>query len=79
MDSKRFLKEQDLMALAKRFRIKAGIKRAQAAREMKVTQTSIFNAEQNPNQSLMSLRIRMIETYSPYKVAGPLYLLEPQK
>lgn len=75
MDSKRFLTEKDLAALAKRFREEAGKKRAQAAREMRVAQTSIFNAEETPAQSLTKLRIRMIEEYSPYKVVGAIYFL----
>ena len=33
--------------------------------------------EENPEQSLSaSFRIRMIERYSPYKVVGPVYLLQ---
>lgn len=76
MHSKRFLAEKDLAILAKRFRKKAGKKRAQAAREMGVAQTSIFNAEESPRQSFTKLRIRMIETYSPYKVVGAVYFLK---
>lgn len=52
--------------------------RAEAAREMGVSQTSIFNAEESPEQSLLKLRVRMIETYSPYKVTGPSFALEPK-
>jgi hypothetical protein len=43
---------------------------------MGVAQTSIFNAEESPDQSLVKLRIRMIEAYSKFKVRGPVYLLE---
>jgi hypothetical protein len=43
---------------------------------MKVSQTSIFNAEETPDQSLVKLRMRMIEAYSKFKVRGPVYLLE---
>jgi DNA-binding XRE family transcriptional regulator len=70
------LNENDLAVLAKTFRRQAHTTRAQAARDMKVSQTSIFNAEQTPDQSLVKLRIRMIETYSKFKVRGPVYLLE---
>lgn len=66
----------DLAALAKRFRLQAGKTRAQAAREMKVSQTSIFNAEESPEQSLLKLRIRVIEAYSSFRVVGPVFLLE---
>ena len=76
MIPKKFLREKDLAALAKRFRKQTGKKRAQAAREMGVAQTSIFNAEETPAQSLTSLRVRMIEAYSPYKLKGPVFFLE---
>ena len=68
--------EKELAALAKRYRKKAGRTRAQAAREMRVSQTSIFNAEESPAQSLLKVRRRMIEAYSPFKVLGPTYHLE---
>lgn len=66
--------EADLLTLAKRFREQAGKTRAQAAREMGVSQTSIFNAEENPTQSLGRLRERMIEAYSPYQVVRRIFL-----
>jgi len=68
--------EADLASLAKRLRKKAGKKRAEAAREMGVSQTSIFNAEETPSQGLSKLRIRMIEAYSGFKVVGPLFFLK---
>jgi DNA-binding XRE family transcriptional regulator len=76
MTLKQPLTEKDLAALAKRFRQESGLNRPQAARELKVTHTSVFNAEENLNQSLIKLRKRMIEKYSPYKVKGPVFLLE---
>ena len=76
MAQKQPLSETDLAALAKRFRLKAKKKRAQAAREMQVSQTSIFNAEESREQSLLKLRIRMIEAYSSYRVTGPVFFLE---
>ena len=79
MSKKEFVLEKDLVALAKQFRKKAGIKRAQAARDMGVSQTSIFNAEESPKQGLQKLRMRMIEVYSPYQVRGPVFLLEKKK
>ena len=69
------LREPDLAVLAKRFRQRAGKNRAEAAREMHVSQTSIFNAEESPEQSLLKLRLRMIESYSSFKVSGPFFLL----
>jgi DNA-binding XRE family transcriptional regulator len=73
---KHFLNETQLTALAKKFRKEAGIKRAQAARDMDVSQTSIFHAEESPEQGLTKLRMRMIETYSSFKVTGPVFFLE---
>ena len=72
---KEILNESELAVLAKKFRKEAGIKRAQAARDMGVSQTSIFNAEESPEQGLTKLRIRMIEAYSPFKVTGPVFFL----
>lgn len=79
MNLKKFLTEEDLAAIAKFFRKKAGKKRAEAAREMRVAQTSIFNAEETPSQSLTKLRVRMIEAYSPYEVAVGVCVLIPKK
>ncbi len=70
------LVERELAALAKRFRKASGKSRAQAARDMEVSQPSIFHAEERPHLSLLKLRQRMIETYSPYKLTGPFYRLE---
>ena len=76
MTKKEFLTEADLVALAQKMRKQAGKKRAQAAREMGVSQTSIFHAEESPEQSLAKLRSKMIEAYSPFKVVGPIFYLE---
>ena len=76
MSKREFVSEQDLAALAKQVRERSGKKRAQAARDMRVSQTSIFHAEESPEQGLQKLRMRMIEAYSPYKVTGPVFLLE---
>lgn len=76
MPHKATMNENDLAVLAKTFRRQAHTTRAQAARDMKVSQTSIFHAEESPEQGLVKLRIRMIEKYSKFKVRGPVYLLE---
>lgn len=76
MPQKRFLSESKLAALAKEFRLKAGKKKAAVARELGVKRPTIQLAEENPEQSLTRLRIRMIQKYSPYKVIGPVFLLE---
>jgi DNA-binding XRE family transcriptional regulator len=76
MSKKTTMNENDLALVAKTFRRQSGSTRAQAARDMKVSQTSIFNAEETPDQSLVKLRMRMIEAYSKFKVTGPVYFLE---
>ena len=70
------MSEHELAAAAKTFRKQSKTTRAQAARDMGVSQTSIFHAEETPEQGLTKLRMRMIEVYSEYKVRGPVYLLE---
>jgi hypothetical protein len=76
VSKKECLSESELTAFAKAMRKQAGIRRAQAARDMGVSQTSIFHAEESPEQSLAKLRARMIEAYSPFKVFGPVFYLE---
>lgn len=76
MPTKKFLSETEISALAKELRERAGKKRAHAARDMGVSQTSIFHAEESPDQSLTKLRIRMIERYSSHRVVGPVFYLE---
>ena len=76
MSRRATMNENDLAVIAKTSRKQVGKTRAQAAREMGVAQTSIFNAEESPDQSLVKLRIRMIEAYSKFNVRGPVYLLE---
>jgi DNA-binding XRE family transcriptional regulator len=73
------MSENDLAVMAKNFRRKSGATRAQAARDMEVSQTSIFNAEESPDEALIKLRIRMIEAYSEFKVTGPKYFLEEKE
>ncbi len=73
---KRLLTEKDLAALAKRFRKKAEKTRAEAGRELGVSHVSIHRAEENPEESLLKLRMRMIEEYSSFKVIGPVFFLE---
>jgi hypothetical protein len=76
MQRKQFVSESELNVLAKEFRIKSGKKKAAVGRELGVARSNIQLAEENPEQSLTRLRIRMIEKYSPYKVVGPVYLLK---
>jgi DNA-binding XRE family transcriptional regulator len=76
MSEKKLLTEKDLAALAKHFRKQAGKTRAKAGRDMGVSHVSIHRAEENPKESLIKLRTRMIEAYSPFKVIGPVFHLE---
>ncbi len=78
MPETRLIAERELGVLAKQYREQAGMTRAQAARDMNVSQTTIFHAEESPAQSLLKVRVRMIELYSPFRVKGPLYQLEQQ-
>lgn len=73
---KQFFNEKQLAGLATKFREQSGKSKSEASREIGVHRGSISAAEDQPEQSLTALRIRMIEKYSPYKVAGPFYLLE---
>jgi len=72
---KTFLTEKDLAALARQVRQQAKRTRRQASRELRVSYTSIFNAEETPSQSLAKLRARMIAKYSSFTVTGPGFLL----
>jgi len=76
MPQMRWLTDKDLAALAKKFREQAGKTRAEAGRELNVSHVSIHRAEENPEISLLKLRCRMIELYSPFKVTGPVFLLK---
>lgn len=76
MTKDQLIAESDLPRLAKQFREKAGKTRAQAARELGVAQTSIFQAEEKPEQGLLKLRMRLIEAYSPFRVIGPVFYLQ---
>ena len=78
MTQRQLVSEKDLAKLAKQYRKATGKTRAQAARDMDVAQTSIFNAEESPEQSLFKLRSRMIEKYSAFKVVGPVFYLSKQ-
>lgn len=72
----KMIKESALAIMAKKFREKSGKNRAEAARELKVNRATIQLAEENPEQSLTKLRIRMIEKYSSCRVRGPLYAVK---
>ncbi len=76
MPKQQFIQERDLAALAKRFRMAVQKNRAEAARELGVARPSLIHAEDFPEKSFFKLRCRIIEKYSPYRVKGPLYLLE---
>ncbi len=76
MPTKQLFTEADLGRLAKEFRVATGKKRAEAARELEVARPTLSQAEDCPERTLIILRKRIIEKYSPYKVIGPLYALE---
>ncbi len=76
MKSSNYVEECELAALAKKYREGVGKTRAQAARDMGIRQTSIFHAEESPEQSFTKLRRRMIEAYSNLKVSGPSFRID---
>jgi DNA-binding XRE family transcriptional regulator len=76
MAHKRMKVEADLARLAKEFRLKSGKTKIEAAAELGVRRSTVQLAEENPEQSLHRLRIRMIEKYSPFTVVGPVYVLK---
>jgi DNA-binding XRE family transcriptional regulator len=76
MSKREMHRESDLAALAKEWRIKSGLSKAALARKLGVARPSVQQAEENPEQSLAKLRIRMIEACSPYRVCGPAFWLE---
>jgi len=76
MSKRRIYSPTELAALAKHMRVKSGKTKAEIARELGAARPSVQQAEENPEQSLAKLRIRIIETCSPYKVRGPVYWLE---
>jgi hypothetical protein len=71
--------ERELAVLAKKCREASGKTRAQAARELKVSNPSVFQAEESPEKSLFKLRKRLIEKYSSFRVRGPVYLIEDKR
>jgi DNA-binding XRE family transcriptional regulator len=72
---KKVYAERELAALAKGLRQRAKKSKADVARELNVSEPAVFAAEEKPELSFAKLRIRMIETYSPYKVEGPVFVL----
>ena len=64
----RLLSEKNLAAWAKRFRKNMGISKAEAARRLKVTRGTIYQAEEHPEKSLRDIRVRMILKFSNFTV-----------
>ena len=76
MATKQLLKETELAALAKKYRIESGLNKVEAAAALRVTPPTVHLAEESPEESLTKLRRRMIEKFSPFKVIGPLFQLQ---
>lgn len=77
--SQRIIEESELAILAKEYRTKAGMNRAEAARDLGIARPTVHQAEENPERSLASVRKQIIERYSDYEVIGPVYLLRKKK
>ena len=73
MPKKELVTEADLAALAKELRMKSGKTKADIARELGASRPAVQQAENNPEQSLTKLRVRIIEACSPYTIEGPLF------
>ena len=76
MDDRDTLDERKLAELAKKFREAAGRTQGEAARELRVSRPAIVQAENEPEKSFFKLRKRIIERYSEFQVAGPVYWLK---
>ena len=76
MAKKQFVSEAELAALAQKYRLASGKNRAEAARDLGVARQAIIYAEDQPDKSFTKLRCRMIAAYSPYKIVGPVFLVE---
>jgi DNA-binding XRE family transcriptional regulator len=76
MNDCKILDDRKLAALARKFREAAGKTQGEAARELKVSRPAIVQAENDPEKSFFSLRKRIIEKYSQFKLVGPAYWLE---
>lgn len=79
MRLKRVVSEADLAAIAKQCRVRGGLNRAQAARDLGVSRQSLIYAEERPEKSFTKLRRRIIERYSGFKVSGPVFVLQQGK
>ena len=75
MAKKSFHAEAELASLAREFRTKTGRSKAAVGRELGVTRASMQDAEEHPERNMTSLRRRIIEACSPYRVEGPFYRL----
>lgn len=65
--------ELELAALARELRTKTGRSKAAVGRDFGVTRASMQDAEDHPERNMTSLRRRIIESCSPYRVEGPFY------
>jgi len=76
MRKKETYSENELAALAKKYRKATGKIRTVVARELGIARPTVVQAEENPELSLTKVRIKIIEAYSPCKVTGPWFMLE---
>lgn len=64
-----------LTALAREAWEASALTQIQAAEKLQVAQATFAQAVNAPARSLSSLRMRIIEAFTPYRVEGPLYQL----
>lgn len=72
---KKLYTESELAALAKELRTKTGRSKAAVGRELEVTRASMQDAEEHQERNMTSLRRRIIEACSSYRVEGPFFRL----
>jgi hypothetical protein len=75
LNKRKTVSAAELASLAKNARQATRKTRQQAAEDMGVSWTSIFQAEEEPKRSLLGLRRRMIKRYAGLNVEGPFFLL----
>lgn len=73
--SDRIVEARELAAIAKQSREASGKSQTEAARELRVSGPTMFQAEEVPEKSLHKLRKQIIERYSEYEVVGPVYVI----
>lgn len=73
MDSGQIVTRNELASLAKKARKSKGITQTEAAQLLGTTQPVIAMAENRPDRSYLSVRIKMIHAFTDYRIEGPFF------